>query len=177
MLKLLTEEEREKVAHEYRLRRTITIIAGLIFILIIGVIGLLPSYILSDVRYKEALEWDRVVDSSSLKEEDVELQDWLTETNRRITTLSPKLDIDRPSGFIKKVLDQKTAGISITNLSWNKSETGTTLAVSGIASDRQSLVAFKDRLSSSGHFSNVAFPVSDLAKDKEISFQITFSPI
>ncbi len=177
MLKLLTEEERKKVAHEYHLRRGALIIVALVSILVIGVIGLLPSYILSNIRYEEALEWDRVVDNSSLKEDEVELQVWLAETNRRLTALSPKLDVDRPSDFIKKVLDQKINGISITNFSWGKVAGKVTLSVSGEASNRQALVAFKDRLSDSGHFSDVILPISDLAKDKEISFQIKFSPI
>jgi len=177
MLKLLTEEEREKVSHEYHLRRAIVIIMALVSILVIGIIGLLPSYILSDLRYKEAFEWDRVVDNSSLKENEAELQAWLAETNKRLEALSPKLDVDRPSDFIKKVLEQKISGISITNFSWGKVAGKVVLSVSGEASNRQALVAFKDRLSASGYFSNVALPVSDLAKDKEISFQIKFSPI
>lgn len=177
MLKLLTEEERKKVAHEYHSRRAAVIIVALVSILIVGIIGLLPSYILSSTRYKEALEWDRVVDNSSLKEDEAELQAWLAETNRRLTALSPKLDVDRPSDFIKKVLGQKVSGISITNFSWGKVSGKVTLSVSGEASSRQALVAFKDRLSASGYFSDVTLPVSDLAKDKEISFQIKFSPI
>lgn len=177
MLKLLTEEEKEKVVHEYHLRRAVVIILSLVSILIIGIIGLLPSHILSNIRHKEALEWDRIVDNSSLKEEEAALQAWLTETNRRLSTLSPKLDVDRPSDFIIKVLDQKVIGISITNFSWKKVAGKETFLVGGEASSRQVLVAFKDRLSASGHFSEVILPVSDLAKDKDISFQIKFSSI
>ena len=177
MLKLLTEEERGKVSREYHLRRAAVIVVALVSILVIGIIGLLPSYILSNTRHKEALEWDRVVDNSSLKEDEKALQAWLTETNRRLTTLSPKLDVDRPSNFVKKVLEQKISGISITHFSWGKVAGKVVLSVSGEASNRQALVAFKDRLSASGYFSDVALPVSDLAKDKEISFQIKFLPI
>jgi len=46
MFKLLTEEERRKVVHEYALRRTIVMFLALILVLVVGIIGFLPSYIL-----------------------------------------------------------------------------------------------------------------------------------
>lgn len=176
MFKLLTEKGRQKVSHEYATRRVIVIIFAVIFVEVVGVVGLLPSYILSNIRHNEAQAWAEVVARSvGLKDNEAELQTWLLETNKRLVNLSPKLDIDRPSDFVEKVVEQKTKGISMTNFSWIKTKKTVDLSVSGVASDRKTLVAFEDGLNSSGNFSNVNLPISDLAKDKDISFQIKFS--
>lgn len=177
MFKLVTEQEKQKIWREYVRRRSVVIIISLISILVIGIIGLLPSYILSSIRYSETLELSEIIEGAGVKEEESSFQAWFVETNRRLTALSPGSNVDRPSDFIKKVLDQKTNNISILNFSWKKVDGKVTSSISGIASDRQSLVTFRDNLISSGDFSGVDLPVSDLAKDKDIDFQIKFSPL
>ncbi len=175
MLELLTEKEKDKMRHEYVLRRGVVILSALILVLVIGIVGFLPAYILSNVRENEASEWVRIINSLSLKKNEIEFQTQLLETKRRLTALSPKLDVDRPSNFIKKTLDQKISGVRVINLSWVKTNKKTDLSVSGVASNRQALVTFRDQLDSSGYFSGVTLPISDLAKDKNINFQIKFS--
>lgn len=178
MFKLLTEEGREKVGREYSARRTIVMLLAFILVLIVGVIGLLPSYILSNIREKEALARVKTLNNSTLEGENgADLQAWLIETNRRLKTLSPKLDTDRPSNFVDQVLEQKLTGIRITAFSWLRSKDKITLSVNGVAEDRQKLVMFENKINSSGYFSNVTLPISDLAKDRDIAFQIKFSPI
>ncbi len=178
MFKLLTEDGQKKVEREYKTRRTIVMLLAFILVLIVGVIGLLPSYILSNIREKEALTRVKILSNSNLEGENgAELQAWLVETNRRLKALSPKLDTDRPSNFVEQVLEQKLAGIRITALTWLRSKDKITLSVTGVAEDRQKLVMFENKINSSGYFSNVTLPISDLAKDKDILFQIKFSPI
>lgn len=178
MFKLLTEEGREKVMNEYATRRTIVMLLSLILVLVIGIIGLLPSYILSNIRQKEAVERVRILSSSNLGGKDgVELKAWLEETNHRLKALTPSLDKDRPSIFVNQVLENKPEGVSINGFSWLRVKDKITFSVNGVAKDRQKLVTFENGISSSGHFSNVTLPISDLAKDKDIAFQIKFSPI
>ena len=177
MFKLLTEEERQRVVHEYALRRTIVMLFALILVLVAGIIGFLPSYILSNIRQNEVLERVRIMGDPGHGDSGAELQAWLLETNRRLTALSPKLDVDRPSDFVDRILDRRVTGVGITGFSWVKVEDKITLSVNGVASDRQTLVTFENRINSSGYFSNVTWPISDLAKDRDITFQIKFSPL
>lgn len=177
MFKLLTEEEKQKVAREYFIRRMVVTLFGLILVLVVGIIGLSPSYVLSSAREHEALERVRIMGTAGLKGDEAGLQVWLGETSQRLATLSPKLDVDRPSDFIAKVLDQRIAGVRITGFSWLKEKDKITLSVNGVASNRQTLVAFENQIDASGHFSNVTLPISDLAKDRNINFQIKFSPL
>jgi hypothetical protein len=177
MFQLLTEDERRKVRHEYIVRRTIVMLCAFVLVLVVGIIGLFPSYTLSNVRQLEALRHIKIVDSARQRNDDLDLQAWLEDINLKLKLLSPALDTDRPLNSIDKILDQKGAGILITDFSLVKSTDKVDISINGVATNRQSLITFKDRLNSSGNFSNVVSPISNLAKDKDIDFQITFSPL
>ncbi|HKZ42443.1 MAG TPA: hypothetical protein VJ044_15885, partial [Candidatus Hodarchaeales archaeon] len=88
MFKLLTEEERQKVAHEYAMRRLIVMLCALILVLVVGIIGLFPSYLLSNVHRIMALERTKIVGSAEQRNEDLGLQVWLEEINRKLQLLS-----------------------------------------------------------------------------------------
>lgn len=177
MFKLLTEEERQKVAREYVAHRVVVMLSTFVLVLSVGIIGLLPSYVLSNARQSEVLERVRIMNSSGQqKGDELELQAWLIETTKKLQALSPELDTDRPSDFIDKVLSQRTMGVRITSFLLAKVKDKTTLSIGGIASDRQALIRLEDRINTSGYFSEVVLPVSNLAKDKDIDFQIKFSP-
>jgi len=79
--------------------------------------------------------------------------------------------------LIKKILDQKNEGIIITGFSSIKTKDKTNLSVSGVSANRQSLITFENRIASLSDFSEVVSPISNLAKDKDINFQIRLSSI
>jgi hypothetical protein len=175
MFNLLPDELKRKVAREYARRRTIVMLLALIFVLIAGIIGLLPSYLLSLVRHSDAVERTRILGEARKVGDEPDLQAWLSEINQRLGLLSPRLDTDRPSDFIDEILQEKIPGIRLTRFSWTKLEDQITLATSGTALDRVTLITFQNNLNASGHFSEIALPVSNLAQDKDLEFQILFS--
>lgn len=176
MFRLLTDEGREKVSREYKIRRLIVILLALIFISAITIIGFSPSYILSSIRKQEAFERLRFTTEVENQEEGRELRAWLAETNKRILALAPDLDTDKASDFVESVLNLRVLGINITGFSWVKVKDKITLSVSGTASDRQTLVRFENSINRSELFSDVVLPISGLANDRNISFQIKFAP-
>lgn len=176
IFKLLTEEEKQKVVHKYAMHRAVVMLSAFIFVLVAGIIGLLPSYVLSNARQNEALARTRIVNSPGQIDNELALQAWLKETNQKLQVLSPALDTDRPSSFVERVLNQKVVDVRVTGFSWTRVKDKITLSVNGIALDRQALITFEDKINSSGYFSEVALPISNLAKDRDIDFQIKFSP-
>jgi len=46
-----------------------------------------------------------------------------------------------------------------------------------VSANRQSLITFENRIASLSDFSEVVSPISNLAKDKDINFQIRLSSI
>ena len=154
------------------MRRAIVILFALIMVAVAGIVGLLPSYVLSNARQNEALERTRTIDSSGERGDESGLQAWLVEIDRKLRVLSPALDTDRPSDFIEKILDERTTSVSITGFSLLRVKDKITLSVSGVALDRQTLIAFENRINSSGYFSEVTLPISNFAKDRNFDFQI-----
>jgi hypothetical protein len=175
MYKLLPEEERMKVAGEYYRRRWVVGILVFIVVIIISMVGLFPSYVLSSARQREVAERIRGMGGPGLDEDGAELRSWLTDLNQKLRLLSPKLDKDKTSPILEEVITRKVAGVRITRFDWNKDGETTTLMVSGTASDRQALIAFEGSLNASGRFGTVSLPVSNLARDKDIGFQVKLS--
>ena len=100
MFKLLTEEEGQKVSREYVARRIIVLLVVLIQVATLGIICLMPSYILSNARQNEMRERVMIMGGAKQRGDEVALQDWLAKINLQLQTVSPKLDTDRPSSFI-----------------------------------------------------------------------------
>ena len=174
MFKLLTEEGRKKVEREYILRRSIVMLVALTIICLIGIIGLFPSYILSKSRQNEVTERVRIMGNTELGQDEEDLKGWLEGANEKLALLDPNLDKDKPSVFIEEVLENKPIGIKINFFSWRMMEGDFELYVTGVASDRQTLLAFESQIRNSAYFSDISLPVSNLARDRDIDFQIKF---
>jgi hypothetical protein len=170
MYKLLPEQARAKVKNEYLLRRAVVMVAAFILVEVVAMGGLFPSYILSQARQKEVSDKNVVVKEEEKADEEVFT--WLDDVNTQLKALSPKIDIDRPSENILAVIREKGTGVKLTGFTWIKSDGQTRLVVSGLAQSRQALLSFEDRLKESGRFTEVTLPVSNLAKDSNINFEV-----
>jgi hypothetical protein len=176
MFKLLTEESKAQVKKEYFLRRYVVALSSLSVVALIALVGIFPSYILSIARQQEVAERARVLGEGTPQQGEADLSEWLALFNQKLKLLSPKLDKDRASGMIEAGLAEKGSGISVIAISWVKRDSEILLSMQGVARDRQALIAFEKRLNASGQFESVALPVSNLAKDSNINFQVKLSP-
>ena len=77
------------------------------------------------------------------------------------------------SGLIALVVSQKPDRVVLKSfMVAPQSDSGKRLTVSGVAEDRESLVAFSRQLASHGAFSSVDLPVSNLSGREDIEFTI-----
>ena len=176
MYKLLPPEQKEVVEREYHARRAIVILIALIAVIVVGMVGLFPSYLLSTSRHEEVLERTRLAGDLSPAAAEAEITQWLESLNLRLQTFSDLREPARPSLSVEAVLESREAGVRLTSFDWKKQGGAITLLVSGIARDRQSLLSFEESLESSGRFASVELPVSNLAKERDIDFQIKLAP-
>lgn len=78
------------------------------------------------------------------------------------------------SAVIDVILEAAKEGIDIRSIAVEKDdEQIENVAVSGIAVDRQSLITFRDAMEAHEYFTNIDFPYSNLAKNKDIDFRLT----
>jgi hypothetical protein len=174
MYKLLTIEEKKKVRHEYNEHRAVVILSCLLLIIVVAIVGLFPSYLLSSARNQEVVGrmQSEGIDSTSVESQ---LQSWLVDLNLKLATLYPREETDHPSSLIEEVILQKKEGLRLTSFTWGKKDGNVTLFISGRADTRQVLISFQNDLTATGKFSNVTLPVSNLAQDKDINFQINLT--
>jgi hypothetical protein len=177
MYKLLPEEEKIKVAHEYSLRRLVVVNLGIVVLLLIGLVGLLPSYLLSSARHSEAEARAVLMRADGPEGEREEVLSWLSLVNRKLALLSSNVVIEQPLELFERFLRNDFEGISVTYLNWNKAGEEITLTVSGLAEDRQKLIRFEEQINASGQFKKASFPISQLAKERNLDFKITLSPL
>jgi len=175
MYKLLPEEQKKIVAQEYGIRRAVVMLAASILVMLLGTAGLFPSYMLSGARRQEVLERTRIMGDVAPKEDEAALQEWLSGFNAKLQTLTAFAETAEPTRLIDKVLEEKVAGIRLTGFVWTFAKNKATLAVSGTARDRQALIALEDSLNASGQFGSVSLPLSNLARDKDIEFQVNLT--
>jgi hypothetical protein len=175
MYKLLTEEEKQIVKKEYNLHRLVITLLALVVVLAVALVGLLPSYLFSTVRHREIGEQLEILRPAEGSEE-ASLRTWLAETNRKIGSLSPELDRDMVSQYFDKVIRARPAGISLNRLGWKKTGDKAAISIQGVARDRQTLINYEKALSSSGEWAEVVLPISNLASDRNIEFDISLFP-
>lgn len=172
MFKLLTEEQKKRMAQEYALRRWVIVLWAAAAVIIIGMVGLFPSYLLSRVRHEEMKDRLSMAGGSALTEEERELKTWVEGVNRKLKFLNAKQDGIRPSAFINDALTERIVGVKIKSIEWKLEGGREALVLSGESKDRQTLVSFESALKESGKFGEVVLPISNLAKDKDIGFEV-----
>jgi Tfp pilus assembly protein PilN len=176
MYKLLTEEEKKKIQSEYTSRRLVVIMFFLLLLGLVAAIGLFPSYISVISKEKEANVNLVALNQSLAGKTTEDLDIWLRAVNAKIKLFAPAQDTDRPYEAFKEIITFKPLGIKLTTLSYLKNKSDIEYKLRGVAKDRRTLVNFQNNLNTSDKFTNATIPVADLAKDKDISFDLTLKP-
>ena len=176
---LLPEKEIKKLKKEYRTRLVIFLLFFMSCSVFVGIISLAPAYIFSYTQEKEVL--DRLAELQIKRQTDVvgSIKKELTDVTTIINKIKTGSDSVIYSNIVSKIISQKPSGVSIKSFDMQatgESATSTIIAViQGKAITRESLVAFKDRLTKDPLISKVELPVSDLAKSRDISYSIKVS--
>lgn len=80
------------------------------------------------------------------------------------------------SDYITIIESAQSASIDVTNISIGRSAEGISpIQLSGVATERQALATFRDRLLAEAQFTSVDLPIANLAKDRDIPFSITIT--
>ncbi len=177
MYKLLPPKASEKAKKEYSLRR-VSVALGLVSTLVLfAIVTLSPTTIFLLQKREAVLFTLGVVDKPTQGLDNVALESWLDNTLADLKTITPDEDRDEPYDYFKKILAKRSSAISITNLSFSKAPNGSkSFRASGMAKTRQALIAFQADLNDSGEWGQVDFPVSAIARESDIPFDINLVP-
>lgn len=175
MANLIPPDAKKAVIVEYWLR-VVTVWLFLVgFGLIVVLLLKLPTYV--GLRTAIGAYMGASARAESSAEISRESQETIREANRLIAVLKDK-DQDTKLSQLINILDNIAGtGVELKSFSFQKANGNVTaISVSGVATTRQALVGFSNDVEEHPFFEDVDLPISNLAKDKNISFTTTITP-
>lgn len=176
MINIVPEQQKEVLKKEYEYRRAVVFCGLVIFILMVSLILLIPSYFLTNIRAKEVsveLEKSKQALNEELPPEDVMKE--LAVAVHHANDLKP---FTKPVSVydLMRIFESKPAAITITQIAFTDRTSGQPqISLSGRAQDRESLTAFGRALESRVEFARVDLPVSNFAKESNIDFSMNIT--
>ncbi len=173
MINLLPQKEKALITKEYHLRRLALYLEMVLALAVVAALLLLPSYVLSLYK-KNAAEQSYVQPPMTNQEENKELLSRANKGKAALSALVPEQPAKMPVELVTLITSLKTEDNTITSIKYTfKPPQSFEGVVTGIAANRQSLVAFKNALEAVPGLDKVELPVSNFAKDSNISFSLT----
>lgn len=173
MVNVLPENLKKEIKSEYRLRFLIICIFTVICLEIIFFLSLIPSLINSSFKEKELIGQINNVNDLSYNDSDT-ISSVIENTNIRLKIINSTVSYPEFIPILKNIITSKISGVKINEIFYTADNaTSSTVSISGIANSRESLISFENILIKNGMFKSVDFPISNLAKDKNINFSMS----
>lgn len=173
MINLLSSEGQRKLIREYRHRRLV--VTG-ILTFSLSIIGLIIVGLLIFVVFTREKEVKTSL-QNAVNETVKPSLDWEGEIKKINTSLAVIKNNQKQiklGYWWSKILDQRVAGISITDwrLETKTKEKTTEITLAGQARTRQNLLDFIGKLKEDKSFSSVDSPIANLIKNRDLDFTI-----
>lgn len=177
MINLLSLKKKSEIKTLLLLRFITGLFFALIATILLLLLSLFPIYIYLNKQELSVKE----IENGLNKNENFNQTRAITE---RINTINSKLKVfprDLPvNGYfetlINKVVSMRGSGVKITGFNYvqpsKTDQKNTNFEISGVASNRKSLLDFKQKLEIDGSFSEVVLPISSFVKVENIPFSI-----
>jgi hypothetical protein len=173
MINLLPEKEKKIVATEYRLR-LLAVVLGFCFALsLASILLLVPSF--AAALYKQQAANTPEIVLKETAEEQV-LNKSLADDKLLFSALQGTTTKAAASDLIQILVNDKQADNTVTRITYELQNDGSFKAsINGIAKSRQSLTDFRNRLEHEALIGSVNLPTTNLAKDTNITFDMTIN--
>jgi cytoskeletal protein RodZ len=176
LINLLPSSKRKFFRREYFIRVSTVALLLLAFVVALSGVFLLPTYIfLNQEVSSENFQLQRLSKSQTTQEQQEQAES--TALQSEATQLSKDGSAPTASALIQTLLAVPHAGIAILGFVYTPA-TGSqkgTMAITGVASTRETLRNYDESLSSLPFVSNADLPISDYASESNINFTITLT--
>lgn len=175
MLNILGIEEKKKILIEYRLRLATVSIFAIATLSISSVVLFTPSYLLAVSKYNEnELNLVTLEEKFGNSKQEKEMTAQIRDINGKISLLSSSGTSTRmlPSQAIVKILDVKGSEIKIQSFTYDATTNLERIGITGVATGRESMASFVDRLKKEPMFTSVVLPISSYVKSTDIDFYV-----
>ena len=139
---------------------------------LLGMFILIPSYVLT---HSQVTAYQDSADSATEKIANYEtVSKELSRAGVWAKMVKDNFALTSTSQYIALFRSLERDGIAISNISISRGDSGVEpIIVAGTADNRQALAAFRDNLVAHEVIESVDLPLSNLAKDKDIPFEVT----
>ena len=180
MYTFLPEQNIKIAQREYHVRVLILFLFCLSAAIWIGIASLFPSYIISLMQERGAVNHLQTVRNTTQTPISASVAAQVAAANANINLIKNSVDPVVFSSIVETIVNQRIPGISINDIEIAhtpvaSNPAATAIAVRGTATTRDVLVAFQHALSGNPSFSQVNLPISDLARSTNVPFSITFT--
>lgn len=132
----------------------------------------LPAYVLINSQVKEHRASAEIASQKMADYQNVSVA--LIQASQQAKIVVDEERLPRFSKYVLMLQELQGENINISTVNLGRDKTGITpIVVGGIATDRQTLASFRDRLLADELVAEVDLPISNLARDKDISFMVT----
>lgn len=172
MINLIPQKAKRNLRFEYWVRAISVWFITWSVALFAGACIFFPAYVLIGTQinaYQESATaaYEKVAGYENASTE-------LVQASVQAKSIMDEAALPQISKYITLFGQLEKAGIEIKKMSVTRNVEGISpITVAGNAADRQSLASFRDRILATEEVSSVDFPISNLAKDKDIQFSIT----
>ena len=175
MANLITEKQKKALKLDYRIRLCAVILFMICLLGFFILAYVVPYYVSLDKKDLKVAEQFKSVIGVENKENIGESASQVvarTVEELKVVGLYYQKSTS-PSVYFSKVIQNKNSSVRIMSLSFNLGLDGQSkLLVGGIAQSREGLVSFIEDLKVKAGFASVESPISDFAKDRDISFTL-----
>lgn len=173
-MNLLPKKEKEDLKKGLKSRFAIMTMFLVSVTFLLSFITLLPSYFLTiDFSGMTPVSFSQKTENQDL----AKILNLPEEINSKFGFFQSNINNASVTDSLYKIIKDLPNGVIINSISFSRNQVynekkGTVILLSGIASDRDSMVSFSTLLKNSNSFSQIDMPVSNLTKDKNLPFSI-----
>lgn len=172
MINLIPAEAKKHLLREYWMRSVTVWFFLWSFALLLGITLLVPSYVLLNLQVKAYSETAQTANEKNANFEAVAKE--LESASKTAATLSEQLVRPSMTEYLTLLKNLESTNVNVARISFSREgDVVGEMTVSGVADSRQALADFRNRMLDSDLIESVNLPISNLAKDKEIPFELT----
>lgn len=174
LINVLPLEQKHSLKKEYWMRLSVVTTSLLSLMCIIATVLLLPPYFFSSTKSTLAEARLEAFNSANTETETQNLDTSIVDINKKLVLLTRTPQTHTSETVIGGLLEDRVQGITYSQILYSENaEDSKVIELHGESTDRNSLYAFKSKLSTNTAFTNIKLPISNFIEPKDINFTIS----
>ena len=172
MINLIPAEAKKRILREYWLRAVTVWFFLWSCAILLGVTLLVPSYVLINLQIKAYASSAQTANEKNENYESVAKE--LEHASKLAAAVSEQFQRPTMTQYLSRIKSLESADAQVTRVNLSRDgESVREISISGTAASRQALADFRNRLREEDGVESVDLPISNLAKDRDIPFELT----